>query len=445
MNLENIREFFCGYWHLRRTWRGWLLWTGFLFLAYLLLPLQIDLDNSSRAIFFGGIWFLSTVAWLIWNHVRLRRAWTVKIALDADANAEQYLDKALKGLRARLGVLTTQRAVKFEKLPPYSVSSTTEADAMVKRGEADIVIWGRFTDAERDAQPISQIEVIYYTTRLTPAMRQNLGRFQQDMHLALGSRDWLVRQRESLDDLVRLQRNFAESCLFVIAIQMFTSQQLEDAATVADYLLNLLGQGQAELSRRLIAFFVEASYLRARLAAEKAEWKTARQRLEEIVRRGIDAVPVRMLLAVACYELGDESCARSHVERIAQLDANSGALRLDRAFFAIRDRDYAEATSLYDAVHRLSRPDFDPKTAVGFFERRMREGHPDPAFLYARGVIELWYLDRHAGVKHLQEFLRATDGKPEYATMAQRAQQLCADARRQAAVVPSRKRRRRKK
>lgn len=430
MGISDIIEYIK---HIRGRWNtcyGLLCVSAIIVAAFFLLPLQFSLTLVARSKLFGLIEVLFVIIWLISRYRRKGKKWIVGIALDADPNAEECLRKAIRGIRSSLSLLLTYYSISFETLDTRVINSRRDAEVMVEQGKAALVIWGNFIDANIDGKPVSKLENVSSTTGLTPIMRKQLNLFQHDLRLVCGTREWIVRQHDSLSDILRLRQNFTEICLFIVAIQMFTTQNLHDCAVVTEFLLyTIADKNNSELKERIKLLMIQSIFLQANIECINHNWKTVRQLGDKLTSMGIAALPIETFLAKACYELGDEESSRKHVELMAQLDANSANTLLDQAFFSIVDKHYDQAVHSYDRLktrypNNIKQP---VQVIIEFFSDRLRNDRSEIAYWYARGVISLWYGgdERYKlGVNDLHTFLSQSTGLEDYSAMNARAQDI---------------------
>lgn len=414
------------------TTRGLLVFSGLIVLAYFFLPLAFPIPLRARSIVFGLVLVAYLTPWLASRYWPKGSRWVLMFALDTDPEADAYLQKAMRGMRYRLGNIPTQHKVVIKRIHHSEVTARKQADELVNGKKADLVIWGDFADAMVNGEPVSVLEHISYTHRLTPVMQRNLNLYRRDIVLAMGGREWLVRHKQSLSDIIRLQDNFADISLFVIAVQMFSDESsVDDSVLVFEHLLSSAERlDRQALADRLKGFLIQSVLLQATFASHAGRWQQAKTYAERLAQMGVSGASIDTILARASYELGDEPSARKYTEMLQERDPGNSIVLFNTAFFAIMDKEYDVARDTYDRLHKYKKLDNDPREIAKFFSHRIEADSCEIAFLYARGVVNLWYCDRESGIVDLRLFLSKAGDSGVYLPMATRAKELLANAER---------------
>jgi len=420
----------------RNTRRGLAAELGLCIIACFLIPVPFPASLLGRVklcpvllIIIVAVWWLSRI------RRKKRDTWVVVLSLETDPEAEKYLNKVLRGISKKLSLVATKHRILVRRLHHDDVRSRTDADKLLNDGKADLVIWGNFTDAAMSGEPVSYCDSINYTHRLTPIMVQNFEVYKRDMCVCFGTRKLIVRHKESLSDLIGLQTNFSDVALFIIGIQMFSDAvTLNDSVMIFRQLLeDAKALGNQEVAARLQSILAQAVYMQSQIAINSERWPEAKVYIEEAKALGCAGFGIDAGLALICFQIGDEAASRRHVRELLRQFPNSTTALFDTAFFAIRDKEYNRAKDIYDQVNKIKKIDHNPQSLLKFFSRMIDSDDPEIAYVYARGIANLWYGDRSRGIVDLKSFIAKAEHISDYNPMIVRATDLLTDAERREA------------
>jgi tetratricopeptide (TPR) repeat protein len=352
---------------------------------------------------------------------------TVVVAFDVDVEGQRQYNRILDMLDVAVTDLRLQSPIRLLFGEPRLLRSGESAIRYVKRFSVHLVVWGNSRFGQDRGKRILKF-LVKHTFILGPTTKAVLDQLARDYSLLAAGRTWTIEELNDLNDTEILAEDLLEITLAFIGYSLYLAEKFEDGVSVFRRVLSGLRGRNKDLSDPAVVRFTEvmhAGITRIAFAAHReGQHGKAVSLLEPLAPAYPENIDLRMTLARAAFYDGDMKKAVHYTTEIGRINENHPSVPVNRAFFAIKQRNFEEVRHWYDRLLATKQwqDDILP-SVVEYLEERYREEPDEHAYLYGLAIVG-GYDDVSVMRQDLTEFLRRTEHRPDYEVLRSRAQQL---------------------
>ena len=392
--------------------------------------------DTGLGILLGFTWFL---VWLFGSRRILLphpSKKTVVFSFKVDREGERNYKRVLSEIQNQFDQLGLSSRIRVFVGAPDLIANRPGAHRYRDRWDVDLVVWGESLYGYLEEEKVLQFKVMH-TTRVSGGSAQDSENYWSEIGLFVANRKWTIKELNELKDVVVVADEFFETILGIIGINLWVKNEVNDSLAIFEsVLLRMKQRVQQEetsldirRSQHVQEIVCALSYRKAIEDMEHADYNGAIQLLERIQSALPKNTMVLMSLAYAWYHSGNLDKAKDYTWAIGRIDKRHPAVAMNVAFFAILEKNYRRAGYWYGHLLKIKKlREVNPLSVAAFLEKE-HEDHPEEhALLYGAAIVN-GLLDPEIKQRDLQEFLRRTEGRPEYSPLRTRATEILSSSR----------------
>lgn len=406
--------------------------------------------DKNKFLIYSSFCFIVSLALFVWwlfhsGRVFLRNSnFTVVFCLKGkEAKGSRYIQNAISMLKDsldRLGLLEKFRIVLAGE---DIVNSQKEAYKYREKYNIDLVIWGEvFSGGKGNANnEACDFKGLLFTYKIPPVVnRSNLSNvFKTGINIAIQNRDWNVYEVNSLPDTEKIAAHLSEIIMFVLGLIYCQDKEFaEDSIVILESLFKQLNEAtRAERPEvkekgkevkmnpgvfrkaRVLGLLLNVYSNLGIYYTNNANHRKALFYLNKYLSYDKENTEVLSSLALSSYYIGDLPSARKYTEKIGKIDKDNPIFAVNRAYFAIIDKNYSDTLSIYK---KIINKNFQIEAStvievIAFLDERKSEKPKELAYDFTIGLLNYYHCQRDLGTKELRQFVKQAKKNDEYRGM----------------------------
>ncbi len=409
------------------------------------LPLPYEI---SCYLVFGFIWYF------IWLFLSGRRAIpsdkiVIAIALrSANYKSQRIIDSTISRIKERLDAIGLLKSIKIVVIGNDIFSTIEQAERYIIKRKYFLVIHGTVYAGNRNNLYIYDMRNFFFSyvtySAINESSQFNVGK--NDIEMMLTNREWIISESNDILDIEKVSQELLDSSLSIISITLaYSLQYCEIAIKLITYLLREYegsipkGKRKIEISKdrkklrmplnllksgRLRAILVEIYLGLVRYNVEEEEYSKALGFAKGGLSVGADPIRCYPGMAMAEFYLGNMDLAKEYTDKINEIAPNNPIYLVNKAFFAIAEKDYACAVAFYNQLRKTYSENGDMIfEVITFLSERYSEDSDEIGYRYGEGILTYNYVSKQDGREILLDFLGQASGREEYKDMEESAKQ----------------------
>jgi len=425
-----MKELFNYITFIEKKWKskiGLLVETILIFL--LLVEFRVNIFQW-YSIFILSIWI---VIWYIASgrYIFPSSRYIIVYCIKTDNETLTYYNKIFIKLNSKLDNFKLNEVVKISNISSEIINNTKQAEIYREKKNVDYIIWGDTFKETKNGGSLINFK-LHFTFRVNKSLQQKLDLFKADNALILGTRDWIINSDNTLIEEEKIVNNFIEASMFNIGIYLYTDFKLCVAIDFFNTLKLMITLMQEDAYKKYIigrinSLILEINFLLGNIEHEKGNYKKAKECYLEVDKYKIkNKFEIYIRLARIEYLLTDDvDKAKEYTNKAKKIIKNHPVIKLNYAFFAIKDKRYESALYWYKKViDSVKSIDVQIIPLLEFLYNESDKNIGEFAFLFATGALNLKFADSKIGRSELHKFIRKAKDNSKYIEMIKYSEKL---------------------
>ncbi len=353
----------------------------------------------------------------------VKRVWLIifpikfNVALIITPEIGENLDVYSREVKKKFGELISQnnlqRHIFLRDISEIiEFKSAQEAENFVETKNLDLLIWGGFTSdlLQRDGVNVTRLN-LQFTYRLNDDKENQI---KKALALDISSRMalknyWEIVSKNSFTDVQLVSDNLFDVATYILALSLKFTGKIAKSLSVIEALYLKLTQRGDPFAQYVIDHVLDCyRLLIIDHGINRKMDKLAVEYCEKYLSYKPDDFFALSNLALFQYRSGNKQVAEELVRKLQNLYSGSSITKVDVAFIRILQKNYEAAYKHYNDLSAFRFVEFNTQEVVEFLFQEY-EINNDPAFLYAVGILSLFFGDKELGKKTLEEFYSKAD------------------------------------
>jgi tetratricopeptide (TPR) repeat protein len=385
------------------------------------------------------LWYsiLILLAWIVIWYIASGRyifpssKYIIIYCIKTDNETLNYYKKIFSKLNSKLDNFKLNEVVKISNISSEIINNIKQAKIYREKRNVDYIIWGDTFKETKNGRSLINFK-LHFTFRVNKSLQQKLDLFKADNALILGTRDWIINSDNTLIEEEKIVNNFIEASMFNIGIYLYTDFKLCAAIDFFNTLKRMIILMQEDAYKKYIvgrinSLILEINFLLGNIEHEKSNYKKAKECYLEVDKFKIkNKFKIYIRLARIEYLLtGDIDKAKEYTDKAKKIIKNHPVIKLNYAFFAIKDKRYESALYWYKKVlDSVKLIDVQIIPLLEFLYNESDKNIGEFAFLFATGALNLKFADSKTGRSELYKFIRNTKDNSKYIEMVKYSKKL---------------------